>query len=103
MMKIITFIIEILRIIVLLAIFLIAVDWIVRSVYGVFIDWKSEYGSYLLLGNFLLFFLLYRNYFQFTGWYKSAANKKLSRAESYALLIVVVIIYAIPPLLEVVG
>lgn len=38
---------------------------------------QNVYFWTMTVGNLLIFLVLYRNYFQFKGWFKSKNNKKL--------------------------
>jgi len=93
-MRLFMFAAEIVRIIVLMVLFISVVDWLGSAVYGYF-D-LDDGRSTLVLGSFLLFFLIYRNYLQFTGWYRSTENKKLPKATSYVIAAAVILLFAAP-------
>jgi hypothetical protein len=97
-----TFMIEMLRLAVLLILTLLLLggleQWMFKTLYG----WTGDlYTSGI--GNFLVFFMLYRNYWQFKGWYKSEKNQKLkpvwTRTLSVAALLLILLPYAAPVLL----
>lgn len=77
MTKLGSFIMELLRICILLMLTLFILGggerFIYQSIFG-----QPVYNWSMALGNLLIFFMLYRNHFQFKGWYKSQKNQKLT-------------------------
>ncbi|AKG37770.1 hypothetical protein VK70_14255 [Paenibacillus durus ATCC 35681] len=77
-MKLTTFLLELLRMCLLFILGTTIAYGMERIVFTTFFNLEID-GWYTTLGNFILLFVLYRNYFQFRGWYKSALNVKLKR------------------------
>jgi hypothetical protein len=77
MLKLGSFILELFRMCVLLVLTLFILGGLERLVYQ-FIFGQPVYNWSMGLANFLIFFILYRNHFQFKGWYKSEKNQKLT-------------------------
>ncbi|WP_340021676.1 hypothetical protein MHI24_22095 [Paenibacillus sp. FSL K6-1096] len=93
------FCIEIVRLIVLLVLtllLLIAVEqWLFTMLYG------REGNLYTAVpGNLLVFIVMYRNHWQFKGWYRSEQNLKLkpgwTRGLSMAALLLIALPFAVP-------
>jgi hypothetical protein len=99
MSKFATFIAEMLRLVVLLVLTLGVLggveQWIFKMLYG----WTG-YLYTAVIGNFLIFLVMYRNYWQFKGWYKSEKNQKLkpvwTRSLSTAALLLILVPFAVP-------
>ncbi|WP_025689660.1 hypothetical protein [Paenibacillus zanthoxyli] len=85
MIKLATFLLELLRICLLFILGTAIAYGLEQLVFTTFLNLEID-GWYTTLGNFILFFVLYRNYFQFRGWYKSALNRKLKRNTTIFLL-----------------
>lgn len=66
--------------------------WLFEQIYG----WEGYLWS-ASVGNLILFFVLYRNRWQFKGWYKSDNNQKLRPAltKSLSVLSIVLILLAL--------
>jgi len=77
MTKLGSFIVELLRMCVLLMLTLLILGGVERFVYQSIFG-QPLYNWSMALGNLLIFFMLYRNHFQFKGWYKSEKNVKLT-------------------------
>ena len=96
-------ILEMLRIILLLAILGAAASYLLSSLYeqmGIAEESYTLFGSLAIL---LLFFVLYRNKLQFSGWYKGKGREKLPKAVSYSLCILSILFLSIPPVLHLVN
>jgi hypothetical protein len=99
MSKLATFIAEMLRLVVLLVLTLLVLggveQWIFKTLYG----WNGYFYT-PAIGNFLVFFVMYRNYWQFKGWYKSEKNQKLkpvwTRSLSITALLLILLPFAVP-------
>lgn len=72
-----SFILELLRMCVLLVLTLFILGGVERFIYQSIFG-QPMYNWSMALGNLLIFFMLYRNHFQFKGWYKSQKNQKLT-------------------------
>lgn len=70
MQKFVSFILELLRLSILLGLTLLLLGGMERIIYEV-IKGKAIFHWSMTVGNIIIFFILYRNYFQFKGWYKS--------------------------------
>lgn len=77
MTKLGSFILELLRLCVLLVLTLFILGGVERFIYQSIFG-QPVYNWSMALGNLLLFFMMYRNHFQFKGWYKSQKNQKLT-------------------------
>lgn len=77
MTKLGSFILELLRMCVLLTLTLFILGGVERFIYQSIFG-QPVYNWSMALGNLLIFFMLYRNHFQFKGWYKSQKNQKLT-------------------------
>lgn len=85
MMKLVTFIFEILRLIILLALTLLILGKVEQTIYQLIFEKPIDNWS-LHIGNIIIFLVIYRNYFQFNGWYKSEKNIKLNKVEIRILI-----------------
>ena len=68
----------------------------------IYLSFRTEY-QYLLYGYMaipILFFVLYRNKWQFSGWHKGNAQKKLPKIGSIILLTGASILLVLPPILS---
>lgn len=77
MTKLGSFILELLRMCVLLMLTLFILGGVERFIYQSIFG-QPVYNWSMALGNLLIFFMLYRNHFQFKGWCKSQKNQKLT-------------------------
>lgn len=95
-------VLEMVRILVLLLLFLFVAVNIEQAIFrSVIADWDASpnYYWWMYLGNFILFFILYRNKLQFSGWYKQDSYK-LSRKTTYSLFSIVLVVLLVPVLLS---
>lgn len=99
MTKIISSFIELARIWILLMIILLVFGGAERYIYRTIFDTELYYWT-MTLGNFIAFFVLYRNFLQFKGWYKSDKNKKLSRQLTFCLLMISIALVIVPALIN---
>ncbi|MNO45419.1 hypothetical protein D3C76_356850 [compost metagenome] len=87
MIKLGSFIMEFFRLCLLLVLTLFIVGGVERFVYQSIFD-QPVYNWSMALGNVLIFFMLYRNHFQFKGWYKSEKNIKLTRLTTRIITVI---------------
>lgn len=100
MKKLVAFLLELCRIVFLLLITLYVLDKLERILIKM-ITGKIDFHWSMTIGNLLLFFIMYRNYFQFNGWYKSKQNKKLSRTTSKIFISISIGFIIVPILINV--
>lgn len=80
MTKLASSILEIIRMMIIMLIFVMVLGNIEHQILKSWIPWNGLYWLLLFAGNVLWFLVLYRNRLQFSGWYRSAATQhKLSR------------------------
>lgn len=95
MMKLGSFILEILRLCVLLIVTLIVLGGLERLAYEAIVGHPIDSWS-IGIGNLMIFFVLYRNYLQFKGWYKSEKNQKLHPLTTRILTVISLVLIMIP-------
>ncbi|KHL92469.1 hypothetical protein QW71_28905 [Paenibacillus sp. IHB B 3415] len=99
MSKLATFIAEMLRLVFLLILTLFLLGSLEQSIFKMLYGWTG-YMYTAVIGNLLVFFVLYRNYWQFKGWYKSEKNQKLkpvwTRSLSAAALLLILVPFVVP-------
>ncbi len=95
MMRLGSFILEILRLGVLLVATLFILGGLESLVYEAIVGHVVESWS-IGIGNLMIFFVLYRNYFQFKGWYKSEKNQKLQSITTRILIVISLVLIMIP-------
>lgn len=95
MMRLGSFILEILRLGVLLVATLFILGGLESLVYEAIVGDVVESWS-IAIGNSMIFFVLYRNYFQFKGWYKSEKNQKLHPITTSILMVISLVLIMIP-------
>ena len=59
----------------------------------------EKFGFIVFTAIFILFFVLYRNKLQFSGWYKGKGKEKLPRIVSQILILSAIVLILIPPVL----
>lgn len=91
LLKIIFFILDFLRALVLLIIGLYILQLFQESLFGE--EVFKQYIILLFIANYLVIFILYRNVLQMKDWSQSSSRKKLPRWLTYFLLVIVLIIY----------
>lgn len=95
------FFLEIIRIVVLLIVVGGFLGWVENNIYlslGMNID-NSPYMWLISIANLLFLFVLYRNRWQFSGWYKGQQNRKLPKKATFLLLSFSCLLLVITPLL----
>jgi hypothetical protein len=93
-------ILELLRIIVIFA--------FLGSIFGAFLEYvygtlgvhTDRYEWMAFLASIILFFVLYRNKLQFSGWYKGKEKEKLSERVSNLLITFSILLLLLLPLLN---
>ncbi|GAB6931329.1 hypothetical protein JCM10914A_53120 [Paenibacillus sp. JCM 10914] len=101
MTKLITAVLEILRMILIMMIAITVLGSIERGILKFWITWREEYNLLLLVANILLFFVFYRNRLQFTGFYRSSrTQKKLAKPVSQVLIISGIVLILMPLLVN---
>lgn len=93
-------ILELIRIILLLGILGVFMGFIVNNIYGYFrVDLGNSYLGLLPgVSIFIIFFVLYRNKLQFSGYYKSDEQVKLSKRVSISLVSSSILLLIVAPL-----
>lgn len=76
MTKLMTACMEIIRMMLLMVMFVGLLSEMERRILSAFTTWDEYYGFFLLMGNLLLFFVLYRNKLQIHGWYRSSETQR---------------------------
>lgn len=99
MKKLTTFVLELCRIIVLFALTLYVLDLVERNLLKI-ITGRTEYYWSMTVGNLFIFFVIYRNYFQFNGWYKSEQNLKLSKTATRLFILISLGLIIVPILIN---
>lgn len=92
---------EIIRIVVLLTVVGGFLGWLENNIYlslGMNIA-NNPYMWLVSIANLLFLFILYRNSWQFSGWYKGQQNRKLPRKITFLLFSFSCLLLVIPPLL----
>lgn len=90
-----SFILEFIRLCILLILTLLIFGALERYTYQVIYS-RPIYHWSMTLGNIILFLVLYRNYFQFKGWYKSENNRKLSKTLTASLIVISLVLIVMP-------
>jgi len=95
MFKWVSFILELLRLCILLVLTLLILGGLERIIYKMMFG-EPIYHWSMTLGNMIIFLVLYRNYFQFKGWYISEHNKKLNKISTRSLTAISLALLIIP-------
>lgn len=91
---------ELIRIIIVFAFVGGILGYIVGQVYlDIGID-TEKYGWMGFFAIFILFFVLYRNKLQFSGWYKGEGRKKLPKIVTRILIVSSIILLSLPPVVS---
>lgn len=86
---------ELLRIIIILAFFG-ALGWAILGNIYTRLEVNETYSWLGAIAIFLVLFVLYRNKWQFTGWYKGKRREKLPKTISLALILVSIVLVVLP-------
>jgi len=60
----------------------------------------EKFGLIVFTAIFIVYFILYRNKLQFSGWYKGQGREKLPRKVSQILILSAIVLILIPPVLN---
>ncbi|MNC31490.1 hypothetical protein D3C76_64970 [compost metagenome] len=97
--KLATFLLELLRMCLLLVLTLGLLGGLEYAIFKLLYGWTIYPGS-AAVGNIIIFFVLYRNYWQFRGWFKSDNNQRLGRNLTRSLtglsLLLILLPFAVP-------
>jgi hypothetical protein len=91
---------ELIRIVFIFVFFVGILSSIIKYVYiklGTNID---TYGWMVLIAILTLFFVLYRNKYQFSGWYSGKGRDKLPKKISKLLISSSIVLLILPPILS---
>lgn len=100
MTKLASSILEIIRMMIIMLIFVMVLGSIEHQILKSWIPWNGLYSLFLFAGNVLWFLVLYRNRLQFSGWYRSAATQhKLSRNTTRIVMALGAILIAAPTMI----
>ncbi|MDY0395717.1 hypothetical protein ACFSMW_19845 [Virgibacillus halophilus] len=97
------FFLELIRVIFIMLICGVVLGALVNSVYKAFDIQVGEAsgGWFPGIAILLLLFVWYRQRLQFTGFYKSKANQKLSKTAARVLIFISIILFILPALINV--
>lgn len=87
---------ELLRIIFIFLILMGIVGTFFKNLYVNLGNGAEKYSWMSLVAIFILIFVLYRNKFQFSGWYKGEGKEKLPKKVSQTLIITAIILLFLP-------
>jgi hypothetical protein len=91
---------ELIRIIVLFIIFGGIIGFLLENLYSAIGTDTNKYGWMVFIAIFSMFFVLYTNKLQFTGWYKGKGGERLSKKVSKIFTFSIVILFLLPPILS---
>lgn len=60
----------------------------------------EKYAGFGFIAAFLLFFVIYRNKWQFSGWYQGKGKQKLPKKLSKYLVLSAIFLLLLPPVLN---
>lgn len=92
------FLLEMLRVVLLMMIMGAAMSALFKQVY-LFLGFSGVNGYLIGIAIFLWLFVMYRNKWQFAGWYKGKKREKLPRRISFALLVCSALLIILAPFL----
>ena len=92
-------ILEILRVMFIFLILMAILGTVFENLYLGIGNGAEKYSWISLIASFNLIFVLYRNKFQFSGWYEGEGKEKLPRKVSQILITSSVILILLPPIL----
>ena len=93
-------ILELIRIIVIFVILGGIFGFLLENIYSAIGTDTQKYGWLGSIAILILFFVLYRNKLQFSGWYKSKGREKLPKNVNRILVISGVLFLLLPPILS---
>jgi hypothetical protein len=91
---------ELLRIIFIVLILGGLLGSLLQNIYRIFGYNINNYGWIASVGIYILLFVLYRNKFQFSGWYKGKNRKKLPKKVSQILIGCSILLFILPVILR---
>jgi hypothetical protein len=91
---------ELIRIIIMFAIVGSVLGYLLENIYFEMGIDPEKLGAIGFIAIFVMFFVLYRNKLQFSGWYKGKGREKLPRKVSQILIISSIVLLLIPPVLK---
>ena len=92
---------ELLRILLIFVILGSILISLLRTFYGLFnMDLEDPVLMLGSIGVLVLLFVLYRNKFQFSGWYNGDVYEKLSRRTTKVLYIFIITLFILPIILQ---
>ena len=92
-------ILEILRVMFIFLILMAILGTVFENLYLSIGNGAEKYSWISLIASFILIFVLYRNKYQFSGWYEGEGKEKLPRKVSQILITSSVILILLPPIL----
>ncbi|GAB6988783.1 hypothetical protein [Paenibacillus pini] len=95
MLKLGSFILELFRLSILFVLTVLILGGLEKSLYEFIFGHPINHWS-MAVGNIIVSIVLYRNYYQFSGWYKSDKNKKLSRGITKSLMTIAYVLVLVP-------
>jgi hypothetical protein len=90
---------ELVRIVISLLFFCGIIGAFINYLYSKFGTNTDTYGWMVFIAMFILFFVLYRNKYQFSGWYTGKGRKKLPQQVSKLLISISILFLILPPIL----
>ena len=92
-------ILEILRVVFIFLILLVILGSVFENIYINIGNGAAKYSWLSLIAILILIFVLYRNKYQFSGWYEGEGREKLPKKVSQILITISVILILLPPIL----
>ena len=92
-------ILELLRVIFIFLILLAILGTFFKNLYVGIGNGSEKYSWLSYIATFLLIFVMYRNKFQFSGWYEGEGREKLPRKVTKILITSSVILILLPPII----
>ena len=93
---------ELIRIIFLFFIVVGIFSFVINSIYLKIGITPEKYAAFIFIAAFVLFFVLYRNKWQFSGWYKGKEKRKLPKKLSKYLILSAIFLLLLPPVLNII-
>lgn len=97
--KVVGFLLELVRIVVLMVLIGAALSALMRQIY-VYLGFDAVNGWLLGVAIYLVLFVMYRNKWQFSGWYKGKGREKLPRRFTIGLILCSVILAVTAPFVK---
>lgn len=91
---------EWLRVLFILLILLAILGAFFENVYAALGNGAEKYSWISLIAIFIIIFVLYRNKFQFSGWYEGEGKEKLSKKVTQLLMTSAIIFMLLPPIIS---